>query len=498
MLAQATFLACHAVIVIYPYVGHFRPKRWSRTEKPVDTIAAAIAQDPAPAIDAQLQSIEEQLQGLVGKPSAEPLGQHAAPSSGGQPPNQTLPLLAPPVPPRPSRAKRLIRPAMGAGLLGLAVWALAPLIFDVRSTRAVVNAPVVTFRSPIDGTVTFLCNTVSGARASANAPLFDVKNSLADDGRLDALKDERALLAAGVEGLRRQYASLIGLREKLAATVHKYDDARLRTLDVERAGAQAQVEAAESVTKQRASEEDQIDRLQKSHSVSAQDAVAVHFAADAAKHFVVQAQKNVENLEEQIRALRDGVHVGPGDGRNDLPYSAQRLHELSFRIEEVHAALGQDEAKLAQLQRHIAAEETRLANRSSFKATAPADWIVWRRYVVVGASIKADSPLLDMVDPAEIFIDAVIHERNLKHVRPGDMATIRIAGSDKEWKAVVTQVSGRILPWPDRLLAVDAAPHDKEEVHVILTFRKPFPDGDDATSMPIGLPAEVTFGATGE
>ena len=192
----------------------------------------------------------------------------------------------------------------------------------------------------------------------------------------------------------------------------------------------------QAVKKQRNSEEEQISRLQSSHSVSTQDAVAVHFAADAAQHTVVQAQKSVENMEEQIRALRDGVHVGPGDGRNDLPYSAQRLHEIGFRMEEIRAALRQDEAKLAQLRRHIAAEEKRLAGRSRFTATAPADRIVWRRHVVSGAPIKADSPLLDMIDPAEIFIDAVIYEKDLSRVRPGDKARVRIAGSDKERKAV--------------------------------------------------------------
>jgi len=453
----------------------------------------AVGQNAAPSIDERLLTIEEQLQDLVGRKGAEHPVQQTSPSKSEQPQNQVLPLLASPAPPRRSAVKRLIRPVLGVGLFGLAVWALVPLLFGVRSTQAVVNAPVVTLRSPIDGTVTFLCRTASGAKVIANTPLLNVKNSLADDDRLDALKDEQALLAARIEGLRRQHASLIGLREKLAATVRKYDDARLRTLELEREGARALVDAAQAVKKQRNSEEDQISRLQDSHSVSAQDAVAVHFAADAAEHSVVQAQKSVENLGEQIRALRDGVHVGAGDGRNDLPYSAQRLHELSFRIEEVHAALGQDEAKLAQLRRHILAEEKRLAGRSRFTASAPADWIVWRRHVVSGASIKADSPLMDMIDPAEIFIDAVIREQNLNHVRPGTTARVRIASSDKEWTAVVRQVLGRTLPWPDRLLAVESVPHGNQEVHVILSFSDPFSNGEGATSIPIGLPAEVTF-----
>ena len=452
-----------------------------------------IVQDPVPSIDERLLTIEEQLQDLAGKKSTEHPTQPTPPFNGEQPQNRALPLLAPPTPPRRSNIKRLIRPALGVGLFGLAAWALVPMLFDVRSTQAVVNAPVVTFRSPIDGTVRFLCQTASGTKVIANTSLFDIRNSLADDDRLDTLKDEQALLSARIDGLRQQYASLASLRDNLGATVRKYEVASLRTLELECEGAKALVEAAQATKKQRNSEEEQINRLQGSGSVSAQDTTAIHFAADTAHHSVVQAQKSVESLEEQIRALRDGVHVGPGDGRNDLPYSAQRLHELSFRMEEVHAALGQDEAKLAQLARHILAEEKRLASRSRFTATAPAHWIVWRQYVVSGASVKADSPLMDTIDPAEIFVDAVIHEKYLARVRPGDTAHVRIAGSDKEWKAVVRQVIGRTLPWPDRLLAVESAPHGKQEVHVILSFTEPFSDGAGDISTSVGVPAEVTF-----
>jgi hypothetical protein len=452
----------------------------------------AVARDAVVSVDERLQSIEEQLQNLAGEKTAAP-AEPTAPIGSPQPQKQVLPRLTAAAPQRRGAFKRVIRPVMGAGLLGLAAWALGPLLFGVHAVQAVVNAPVVTLRSPIDGTLTFLCRTVSGARVTANTPLLTVNNSLADDDRLDALKDEQALLAARIGGLRKQHASFLALRESLAATVRKYDDARLRTLELERDGARALVNAAEAVKKQRDSEEEQINQLQSSHSVSSQDAVAVRFATDAAQHSVVQAQKSVESLEEQIRALRGGVHVGSGDGRNDLPYSAQRLHELSVRIEEVNAALGQDEAKLAQLRRHIAAEEKRLAGRSTFTARAPADRIVWRRHMVSGASIKADSPLLDVIDPAEVFIDAVLYEKNLKHVQPGTTARVRIAGCDKEWKAVVRQVTGHNLPWPDRLLAVDSVGLDKQDVHVILSFSEPFSGVEGGVSMPIGLPAEVTF-----
>ncbi len=114
-----------------------------------------------------------------------------------------------------------------------------------------------------------------------------------------------------------------------------------------------------------------------------------------------------------------------------------------------------------------------------------------------GTAVKADSPLMDMIDPTEIFIDAVIYEGDLSRVHLGDTAHVRISGSNKEWKAVVKQVVGHGLPWPDRLLAVEAVPTSKrQEVHVILSFSEPFSNGEGVIFVPIGLPAEVTFVST--
>ena len=94
-------------------------------------------------------------------------------------------------------------------------------------------------------------------------------------------------------------------------------------------------------------------------------------------------------------------------------------------------------------------------------------------------------------------MDAVISESDLSKVRLGDTAHVRISGSGKEWKAVVKQVVGHGLPWPDQLLAAEAIPTSKrQEVHVILSFSEPVSNGKGAILMPIGLPAEVTFVST--
>ena len=90
-------------------------------------------------------------------------------------------------------------------------------------------------------------------------------------------------------------------------------------------------------------------------------------------------------------------------------------------------------------------------------------------------------------------MDAVVYEKNLNRIRPGDTARVRLAGSDKEWTAVVKKVLGRTLSWPDRLLAAESVPTARKEAHVILSFKDPLSDGKGPVLVPVGLSAEVTF-----
>ena len=305
----------------------------------MSTTETAVDRDPVARVDARTRRPRRASAKLLRKETVEPSVPQKARPPDAPAPGPCLPPSAPPAPPRPSLRKRLLRPAAGVGLLVLAAWSLLPLIFELRSTQAVVNAPVISLRSPIDGTLQFHGPTTSGARADAAEPLFDVVNPLADEGGLDSLKDELALLKARTAGFRQQLQGLSDLRENLSASARKYQEARLRTLELECEGAKAGLEIARALENSATLRTEQVARLQGSSTVSNLDGGATQFAALAAHHNALQAQKAVENFEEQIRCLRGGVQVGPGDGRNNLPYSTQRLHEIGLRMDEVRSAL---------------------------------------------------------------------------------------------------------------------------------------------------------------
>ena len=243
-----------------------------------DTTAA---QEAAPRVEEQLQNIDAQLQSLLKKDGLALPCLESPPNKLEQASSSVLPPLAQPVARRRTGLKRLVRPALGGGFLVLSAWALLPLLLSLHSTQAVINAPLVTLRSPIEGTVNFLCPTVVGASAQANAPLFSVTGFLADEERLDgALRDERSYLAAKISSSRQELTNLSALQESLAVSARKYQEARLRTLELECDEAKARLDGARSVERQRNSEKNQLAQLEKNQSISGLDAAAMRFAAE--------------------------------------------------------------------------------------------------------------------------------------------------------------------------------------------------------------------------
>src|SRR6202047_4530581 len=115
--------------------------------------------------------------------------------------------------------QRKIRMVIGLGVAGAAVWLgtawlLTPGLLVVKSTRAVVNARILTLYSPIEGALTGSPPPV-GKAVSAGAELLEVENALVDDSHLEELKTEAASLAERVSALKVQQDALEALKVQL-------------------------------------------------------------------------------------------------------------------------------------------------------------------------------------------------------------------------------------------------------------------------------------------
>jgi multidrug resistance efflux pump len=424
--------------------------------------------------------------------SAMTVGPHPASANG--PPKPTPP--AKEAPPKASLGRR-IRVALGWALLGISgwlgvCWLLSPSLWNITSSQAVVNARIMTLHPPIEGTVAESPPPV-GQAVTAGSPLLRIENPLADDSHVEELKTEAASLRQRVAALKKQYDGLEALKRRLKGNVRKYQAAAVRRLERRLEEAKALAAATDAFVQQRRYKRQQAELLVRGNSVSKQDAVTARLAAEAARSKAAQTQAVVRRLSDELEALRSGLYLGQGDAGNDVPYSQQRVHDLEIRQHDITAKIEEFAARAAQLRKQLRIETERLGRHQGAVLRAPIDGVVWRRPVKAGSPVTRQTPVLQLLDASDIFVDALVPAKYVGDIRPGDKVVIELIGAREQLPGTVQDVLGQVALAEDRALAAEVPKLAKREVHVLVAFDGEPPNRDRFHPYHIGQPVEVRF-----
>ena len=188
-----------------------------------------------------------------------------------------------------------------------------------------------------------------------------------------------------------------------------------------------------------------------------------------------------------MEAARKGTYLG--DNYNDVPSSFQRSRELTVRIEEIEAALNQLERKQETLTAELAAEQKRLAARSSTRLAAPIDGNLWTVQAASGEYVRKGQELFTVLDCSTVVVTASVSERDYNELRLGDPVRFRVSGSNREYSGTISKLG---LTSTGRSFAI--APEERRhQVAVQLTDLK----DDDSDRCAVGRTGEVVFDSHG-
>ena len=144
------------------------------------------------------------------------------------------------------------------------------------------------------------------------------------------------------------------------------------------------------------------------------------------------AQSDIEVAQIELASARRGVFLG--EGYNDAPYSEQRISELTVQRRLLAAQLGEQQARLAAIERRVDDERRRVAELRSATLRANVRGRVW-------SFLAADGERLGL----RLLFDAA----------QVDAATARLALSDT---ARVLETLAEAPQTPLGAIALDAAP----------------------------------------
>jgi len=421
---------------------------------------------------------------------------HKGAATNGQPQTVDRPHpgseSGPPTAPSRWRAGRFLRFTIGVGLLGLPIWFLMPGLWTVTSAQAVVNAHVITLTSPIEGVVT-LSPPPLGRLVAQGSVLLQIDSPMVDQRNIDELNTEVATLVGRVGALKQHRAKTEALKGELLISFNNYKDSMVRRVAHELEEARSEAEAADAALRQRVSEEGEEQARSRRGLGSQRELNLARFTAEIASKNAARATTAVTRLSHQLESMKRGVFTGPGDSRNDVPYSQQRIHELTVQQLDDDARIQENQARITHLERQIETGTRRAKTRSSYQLRAPIDGIVWRHFVAQESAVGPQTKLMQIIITSSVFIDATLNEKYADDIRPGDEVMVRLIGSDVEAPGTVKYILGADVLGEDETLATDAPKASRHEVHVIIDFDRALSGAADFNQGFVGRRAEIRF-----
>ncbi len=385
--------------------------------------------------------------------------------------------------------RRSVRITVGILLLVGGVMAILPALTGYTSLDGTVNARISIISAPIDGTVTSTPPKI-GTALQAGAELLGIRNDritrtaeVQMGAELEAAKQRRM-------AIDDQRAQLTALRQELQTRRHEYQEASVRNLTQEIAIRRQRIDSA--AAQQQAAEAD-LTRKQRlgTTGIVAEAAVEQARAASITAHEGTIARAELERLSQQLDAVKRGVFVG--EGRNDVPYSQQRIDEVTIQLAELQFRERELKARIAQLETQHDEEHARNRDLSYAILRMPFEGVIWRNNVVEGSHVIAGNELVQILDCRDLFVDILVAEVDYDEIYPGRNAQVRLLGRSDAIDGQVMAVRGSAAVTEDVILAAKLPQSRGKDARIRVALPESSLNTDYANFCQVGRSVQVRF-----
>jgi membrane fusion protein (multidrug efflux system) len=200
--------------------------------------------------------------------------------------------------------------------------------------------------------------------------------------------------------------------------------AALVTAHKEEQAAQARVADAEAWYKKAASDLGRMQQLIAKDEISQQQYDAAVAAEQAAKATVEAARANLAAAQSRVAQAEAGVR--------SAQTAPQQVAVMRSRAGAAEAAVERAQAAVTQAQ----------LNLQYITIRAPVAGVISQRNVEVGQVIQAGQPLFGIVDLDNIWVTANFKETQLKNMRPGQPARLKVDAYGRTYSGHVDSIGG--------------------------------------------------------
>ena len=225
---------------------------------------------------------------------------------------------------------RLLRLLIGVGLLASAAWYIYLYAFNKVSIAGVVNAPLITVVSQIDG---YIAEDSVGQQTllKAGQALFTVVDDRVDNRTAVELSGSRKAARGRLAALRATIGKLTAIKANLAQRSRNNMAAWIEHLD------EKVKESTATLARARVVEQQTRDAAKRAATLMATGAISRvgfdnrSYANQRASSDVTRAAASLAVNKGDLAAARAGILMADNSW-SDVPYSRQRVDEINIRL----------------------------------------------------------------------------------------------------------------------------------------------------------------------
>ncbi len=390
------------------------------------------------------------------------------------------------------KLRRTTRILVGSFVLLSVAVILSPHVMNRVAQSAVINAPVVSVKSPFDGFLTSASRRPGDPVLPGDkiVELIASRAAHSETGRLEAhraaLASERAAITAEIESLKALDADLSRRSEQVRSLAGD-------VLVFEREALLSDTRAAEEDATFLRAEADRLASLRTTGTASKSHHERAASEASKAESRLAALRSNLALIERKIFALKEGSL--PAFGSEDGSYARQRRDEVALRLADLRTRRDTLGARMEAATGEIAALKIETDRLSGFAPQAESQSVIWTASPASGSAIASGDEILQVLDCSRRFIEVSVSESALGDIDIGSTAWVRLKESKSAFLAEVETVRGAGAQTEIGRLAAEPARMSEKTLTVMLRL-EPADVSDPETAARfcnVGRTAEVRF-----
>ncbi len=338
-----------------------------------------------------------------------------------------------------SKGGWLLRVLTMTVLVTVIALSLFPRVVSHISTSAVVNAPILVIRSPVEGVVEDYA-LANGTLVSRGQDIVVFREAGTDLTNLTELEARLTVAKAAIAAVEARIEDVEGIRQSLETRHRAYRDwhsevleREVEELEAELRGAVARLSSLEQDAERKA-------QLHKNRMVADRERLeAVTLVAEQIERVKgIKARLSARRLK--LGAMQDDILAGTAGANTS--YTLQRQDEVRLELARLRDELTDHRAELTALEAQRAAALEIYRNDNRITLASPIDGVVWRSASLSGRPVLPGDEIVEILDCRARYLEAYLPESLMGVVGVGDLADVRLTGETQSFSAPIVSILG--------------------------------------------------------